>query len=255
MNAGEFRADLLCVCPHSDDAEIALGGTLRLLADRGREVWVADLTRGELGSNGTPEERWGEAVAAGRELGLAGRLQLDLPDGFISAVDPAQVAAVVAVIRSLKPRWLVSAPMGRRHPDHLAIHPLVEKAAFMARLAAYEPAMPPARISPDYARLPDPVERWNCEAVLHVCPPREDPAVIFDVSGTWAAKRASLACYESQFEAERGGRTTMINSPEFMREVERWGRSWGFRAGVEYAEALGGAAAPLLCDLPSEVWK
>ena len=53
--------DLLVISPHTDDAEIGLGGTLRLLADRGRRVWVVDLTRGELGTNATPDERWAEA--------------------------------------------------------------------------------------------------------------------------------------------------------------------------------------------------
>ena len=53
--------DLLCISPHTDDAEIGLGGTLRLLVERGRRVVVCDLTRGELGSNATAEERWAEA--------------------------------------------------------------------------------------------------------------------------------------------------------------------------------------------------
>ena len=49
--------DLLCIAAHTDDAEIALGGTLRLLAAAGRSVWVCDLTQGELAT-------W---VAASRE--------------------------------------------------------------------------------------------------------------------------------------------------------------------------------------------
>ena len=41
--------DLLCISPHTDDAEVGLGGALRLFAERGRRVWICDLTRGELG--------------------------------------------------------------------------------------------------------------------------------------------------------------------------------------------------------------
>ena len=104
LDADRPGCDLLCVAPHTDDAEIGLGGTLRLLADRGRRVWVCDLTRGELASNATPDERWGEAAAASALLGLAGRLQLTLPDGFIADDDPGQTAAVTAVIRALRPR-------------------------------------------------------------------------------------------------------------------------------------------------------
>ncbi len=254
MNDAPHHADLLCICPHTDDAEIALGGTLRLLADRGRRVWVVDLTRGELGSNGTPDERWAEAAEASRILGLAGRAQLELPDGFLSVGEPGQVASVTALIRALKPRWTVWAPTPRRHPDHLAVGPLVEKAAFMARLAAYDCAMPAMRIWDGGEAVPDPAGGWLCEAVFGVCRLGEKPDALFDVSDVWEAKVAALECYRSQFASGPGRRATMINDAEFMQEIERRARSWGWRAGVRHAEALRGNAAPLLGDLPPEVW-
>ena len=97
----EETCDLLCISPHSDDAEIGLGGTLRLLGEKGRRVWVADLTRGELGSNATPDERWAEAGRATRTLGLTGRAQLQLPDGFVSAEDPDQLEqALINLVRN-----------------------------------------------------------------------------------------------------------------------------------------------------------
>ena len=254
MNLEGPGCDLLCVCPHTDDAEIALGGTLRLLADRGRRVWVADLTRGELGSNGSPDERWAEAARASAVLGLAGRLQLDFPDGFVSAEDPEQVAGLSMLIRSLRPRWLVSAPTPRRHPDHRAVVALAAKAAFMARLAAYAPPPPAPRLWPADADLPAAAARWAVEAVFSVCPPDEAPDLIFDIGGVWEAKREALACYATQFTPASGARPTMINDPAFLEEVERRARGWGFRAGVEKAEALRTDAAPVLTDLPEERW-
>lgn len=250
----DHGCDLLCLSPHSDDAEIALGGTLALLADRGRRVWLADLTRGELGSNGTPDDRWAEAEAAARILGVAGRVQLDLPDGFLGAHDPGQVAAVTALIRSLRPRWVVTAPMPNRHPDHRAVVPLVEKAVFMARLAAYAPAPPPARLWPDGAALPAPAERWEPEALLHCCLHGEEPDVVFDVSDHWERKLAALRAFHSQFGGDDGDRRTMINNPAFLQEVERWALARGFRHGCRHAEALRTAAAPVLSDLPAERW-
>lgn len=252
-NAG---CDLLCVSPHTDDAEIGLGATLRLLADRGRRVWVCDLTRGELGSNGTPDERWAEAASASARLGLAGRLQLGLPDGFVSVADPAQVAAVTAVLRRLRPRWVVSAPAPLRHPDHLATPALVGKAAFLSRLAAYAPPFPAARWWPA-APPPEPGPAgapWRPEAVFEVCPAGQAPSVVFDVTSTWEAKREALACYRSQFDAAGGRRPTMINDRSFLAEVERWALRWGHLAGVGYGEALRGTAAPVLGDLPAERW-
>lgn len=254
MNDREPGCDLLCVSPHTDDAEIALGGTLHRLAARGRSVWLCDLTRGELGSNGTPERRWAEAEAASLLLGIAGRLQFDLPDGFISVYDPYQVALVTAVIRRLRPRWLVAAPMPNRHPDHQAVPHLVRKAAFMSRLAAYRPELPRPRIWPADAALPEPAERWACETVATVCLPAETPDVYFDIGDDWEAKTASLRCYASQFEPAAVARPTMINDPAFLAEVERWSRAWGFKAGVDRAEALKLDGAAVLTDLPRERW-
>jgi len=246
--------DLLCLAPHTDDAEIGLGATLRLLADRGRRVWVADLTRGELGSNGTPDERWAEAARASALLGLDGRLQLELPDGFISSEAPDQVAATVAVIRMLRPRWIVTAPAPVRHPDHLATPRLVARAVFLAHLAAYRPEVPAGRAWRDAWPDGDPAEPWRCEAVFEVCPPGQQPGLLFDVSMTWAAKLAALACYGSQFLAAEGRRRTLINDRAFLDEVERWSLRWGFLAGVARAEARRTTAAPVLDDLPRERW-
>ena len=38
----QFGCDLLVLSPHTDDAEIGLGGTLALLAERGASTWVVE---------------------------------------------------------------------------------------------------------------------------------------------------------------------------------------------------------------------
>ena len=53
----------------------------------GSEVGLCDLTRGELGSNGTPEEREAEAEAARAVLGASWRTNLRWPDGGIDGND------------------------------------------------------------------------------------------------------------------------------------------------------------------------
>ena len=99
LNDTQPACDLLVVSPHPDDAEIGVGGLLAALCAQGRRVWALELTRGELGTNAEPQERWEESVAAAKVLGLTGRVQLQLPDGFIDANDQGQVAAVVAESR------------------------------------------------------------------------------------------------------------------------------------------------------------
>jgi N-acetylglucosamine malate deacetylase 1 len=251
MNA--TACDLLCVCPHTDDAEIALGGTLRLLADRGRRVWICDLTRGELGTNADPETRWREAQAAGEALGLAGRVQLALPDGFLDPASREQALALIHVLRRLRPSWAVSAPAARRHPDHLAIPALLRRAAFLSRLHRLVAEEPPARWWPA-APAAGPAPVWTPAQVGDTCPEDGRPDLLVDVTAAWPAKSAALACYASQFRREAGRAATHINDPSFLAGVEATGRRWGRRAGVEFAEALRLDMRPVVDDLPDGRW-
>jgi bacillithiol biosynthesis deacetylase BshB1 len=246
--------DLLVISPHTDDAEIGLGGTLRLLADRGRRVWAVDLTRGELGTNATVDERWAEAANASRVLGLKGRAQLDLPDGFIDSTDRDQVHRVVGVIRRLRPRWIVTAPDPVRHPDHLETPKLVSRAVFLARLAACIPPEPGGRVWEKGEAWPEPASRWETAVVFSVCPDGGMPAIIFDITGTWEAKEQALACYASQFARREGRTPTWINDAAFLEKIERRARTWGRRAGVTCGEALCGAACLVVTDFPTDRW-
>lgn len=254
INDAPAACDLLVVSPHPDDAEIGLGGTLAALTARGRCVWALELTRGELGTNAGPDERWGESVAAAQALGLAGRAQLQLPDGFIDANDAGQAAALVAVIRRLRPRWLVTAPEPRRHPDHLATPGLVERAVFLARLPAWQPPLPALRLH-GAAALPETVDRWEVQTVGHVTPEDGRASLLFDVGEYWPTKLAALACYRSQLQRGGGRRATVINDPAFLQRIEDRARRWGRQAGVDHAEAVTTVQVPVVSDLPAEPWR
>ena len=52
-----MQLDVLAFGPHPDDIEIGLGGTLAKRGTLGYRVGPRDLTCGELGSNGTGDER------------------------------------------------------------------------------------------------------------------------------------------------------------------------------------------------------
>lgn len=252
INEAPSTCDLLVVSPHPDDAEIALGGTMAALAARGRSVWALELTRGELGTNATPDERWAESTAAADVLDLSGRVQLGLPDGFIDAGDRAQAAALVAVIRRLRPRWLVTAPEPRRHPDHQATPLLAERAVFLARLSAWQPGLPEVRVHG--APLPDAVDRWEVRTRGHATPEDGRPALLVDISAHWEAKLAALACYRSQLRRDDGRRATVINDPAFLERIADRARRWGRQAGVAHAEAITTTQVPVVEDLPGEPW-
>ena len=110
--------DLLVFGPHPDDLEIGLGGTIARHVDLGARVGLCDLTAGEMGSNGTVEERLAEAEAARGVLGAAWRINLGWPDRAIGGAE--QVLAATRLIREARPRTVALPYWSDRHPDHVA---------------------------------------------------------------------------------------------------------------------------------------
>ena len=76
-----FMLDILAIAAHRDDVEQTCGGTLLKAAQRGQRTGILDLTRGEMGTRGTAEDREREAADAAKILGVQWRRALDLPDG------------------------------------------------------------------------------------------------------------------------------------------------------------------------------
>jgi hypothetical protein len=100
--------DILAVGAHPDDAEIWCGGLLLKLNDRGYRTRVVDLTRGEMGSRGTPEVRRQELMAAAEALSLDHVEVLDFQDCRVTD-DFQERLNIAAVVRRLRPT-LVLAP-------------------------------------------------------------------------------------------------------------------------------------------------
>jgi len=59
-----MKLDILAIAVHPDDVELGCAGTLLMEKMRGKKTGVVDLTRGELGTRGTPELRGEEAARA-----------------------------------------------------------------------------------------------------------------------------------------------------------------------------------------------
>src|SRR5262249_41569051 len=49
--------DVLAIAAHRDDVEQTCGGTLLKMAEQGKKTGILDLTRGEMGTRGSAEER------------------------------------------------------------------------------------------------------------------------------------------------------------------------------------------------------
>ena len=107
--------DILAIAAHRDDVEQTCGGTLLKAAQRGQPTGILDLTRGEMGTRGTAEEREREANDAAKILGVSWRRALDIPDGRVENTWENRLK-VAAVIRGTRPRVVILPYWKGRHP-------------------------------------------------------------------------------------------------------------------------------------------
>jgi N-acetylglucosamine malate deacetylase 1 len=217
------QVDLLAFGPHPDDIEIGIGGTIAAHARRGVRVGLCDLTAGEMGSNGTVEERLAEAEAARKVLGAAWRSNLRIPDRSIGS-DAAHARAIAALVRRARPRSVAIPYWQDRHPDHVASSQLLTEAVFNAGLRRYEAGAD--------AWKPE----WVCYYFINDA---AAPSFVIDVSEVYESKRAALACHASQFTpAQATAVATRLTSPRFAQLIESRDAQFGALAGVTFAEGF-----------------
>ena len=108
---------VLAIAAHPDDIEQTCGGTLIRMAERGYRTGALDLTAGDMGTRGTPDQRIAEAEVAAGHLRLAWRGNLRLPDALLENTVSVRMS-LAAEIRNLRPRVVILPYWEARHPDH-----------------------------------------------------------------------------------------------------------------------------------------
>lgn len=215
--------DLLVFGPHPDDLEIGLGGTIARHTAAGMSVGLCDLTAGELGSNGTPEERLREGDAAARVLGALWRENLHWPDGGIDG-RPEQIRSAVELIRTHQPKT-IAIPFGDdRHPDHVAAHQVLTIAAHRAGLRRFETGHAAWRAG------------WVCQYFINDA---AAPSFVIDVSDFYQTKRDALACHKSQLAPAGSGTVpTRLTHSTFRQLIESRDAQFGALIGAAFAEGI-----------------
>src|ERR1700749_2782431 len=125
--------DILAIAAHRDDVEQTCGGTLLKMAQVGHRTGILDLTRGEMGTRGTADDRAREAAAAAEILQASWREALDIPDGRVENTWENRLK-VARVIREQQPRVVILPYWKGRHPDHYTASILGYEACFLAGL-------------------------------------------------------------------------------------------------------------------------
>jgi len=215
--------DLLAFGPHPDDIEIGIGGIVAKQAALGHRVGLCDLTAGEMGSNGTVDERLAEAEAARQVLGAVWRVNLRLPDRAIGTAADHQ-RAVASLVRSARPKVVVIPYWTDRHPDHVTASHLLTESVFSAGLRRYSAEG----------------EAWKPESVCYYfINDMAMPSFVVDVSDHYDTKRRALACHVTQFQpSQPDAVATRLTSIRFRQLVESRDAQFGALAGVAFAEGI-----------------
>ncbi len=222
------KLDVLAIAAHPDDTELCCAGTLAKLVAQGLKCGVLDLTQGEMGTRGTPEERLQEAQNAARIIGLETRVNLGLPDNGLFNTHEHQ-EAIMRAVRELQPEiCFINAPADR-HPDHGHAHKLTLDALFYSGLKM--------RKTKDNKGRPQ--QPWRPKHIFYYMQDTPfEPHIVFDISDTQHIKEKAILAFKTQFNVPETDSEpqTYISGEGFFETLRSRARVYGHQIGVTYGE-------------------
>jgi len=223
-----MKLDILAIGAHPDDVELSCSGTLAKEIDRGKTVGILDLTRGELGTRGTPEIRDEEAKKAAQILGVHIRQNLGFRDGFFSNDEKHQLE-IIKVIRKYQPEIVICNAIDDRHIDHGKGSKLASDACFLSGLKKIETMVDNVSQSP-----------WRPKQVYHYIQwAYITPDFVVNIDDYIEKKMESVKAYASQFyDAQSDQPSTPISSKNFLDSVKYRAADFGRIIGANYAEGF-----------------
>jgi bacillithiol biosynthesis deacetylase BshB1 len=212
--------DVLAIAAHPDDVEQTCGGTLLKMAEAGYRTGVLDLTAGDMGTRGTPDERLRESAEAARILRLKHRHNLRFPDARLENNLSARMTLAVE-IRNLKPRTVILPYWQARHPDHYRTAEMAYEACFLAglkRLDEYSEAHRPFKVlySSLYANV--------------------TPSFVVDITPQFERRMEALLAYRSQYGRSEEGSGLFPTETEIRERLGAMARFYGNLIGARYGE-------------------
>lgn len=214
--------DLLAIAAHPDDVEQTCGGTLIRAAETGYRTGVLDLTAGDMGTRGTPEQRVRESQAAAGHLLLKWRGNLHLPDARLENNIMARMT-LAGELRRLRPRVVILPYWEGRHPDHYRTSELGYESCFVAGLKKIDESLPPHR----------PFKILYAAGYAPVT-----PSFVVDISAHFDRRMEALLAYESQYGETPDGAGLFPNRDEIRERHAAIARYYGNLIGVRYGEAF-----------------
>lgn len=225
-----MKVDILAIGVHPDDVELSIAGTLLRSIDQGKKVALLDLTAGELGTRGNAQIRMQEADKAAKLMGVVGRGQLGLADGFFRNTEE-NLRELIRVIRFFQPEIVLANAPKDRHPDHGRAAKLVNDACYLSGLL---------KIETQDETTGKTQERWRPKALYHYIQDYNLEAdFVVDISDYMERKLEVIKAYKSQFfDPDSTEMNTPISTEGFLKFIRAKNRSYGRNAGFDYAEGL-----------------
>jgi bacillithiol biosynthesis deacetylase BshB1 len=204
--------NILAVGAHPDDIEFGCAHVLIKEARKGNRIRMLVLSRGEAGSNGTPQSREAEAREAAKKVGAEIEF-LDFGGDCHIEQTPSNALRIAAEIRKFQPS-IVLAPhtAENQHPDHPVVGRLTRDACRLARYGGLEEL----KGTPAHA-----------VGALYYYAITQDfgtPDIVIDIGDVVSEWEAAMQCHASQMKT-RGYAELRLSSA----------RSLGLSIGVEYA--------------------
>ncbi len=210
---------LLAIGAHPDDIEFGCGGILLNEAARGSEIVLVVCSRGEAGTNGSPNEREQEARRAAEMLGAAIAF-LDLGGDCHLEVSAAKSIAIAREIRRTRADIVLSPTSSpNQHPDHVVVSQLCRNAA---RLARYGGLAELGDLAPHTIK-----QHLEYAITPGAEPPNDFPKIRCDIGARFAGWVALMECHQTQLRTRR-----------YVELQTSRARLLGTESGVEYAQAL-----------------
>lgn len=223
-----MKLDILAFGAHPDDVELSCSGIILKNTTIGKKVGLIDLTKGELGTRGTPAIREKEAKASAKILGVLFRENLKMEDGFFQN-DKKHLLKVIQKIRQYQPDVVLANALEDRHPDHGRAAKLVADACFLSGLVKI--------VTKQNGKKQ---EVWRPKAVYHYIQYRKLKAdIAIDITPFIEKKMESIYAFSSQFyNPDSKEPSTLISQKDFFEYIKTREREYGQLLGVGYAEGF-----------------
>jgi bacillithiol biosynthesis deacetylase BshB1 len=212
--------DILAIAAHPDDVEQTCGGTLIKMAEKGYRAGVLDLTAGDMGTRGTPEQRIEEGGQAAKIMLVSQRENMHFPDARLENTISARMSLALK-IREMKPRVVVLPYWQGRHPDHYRCSEMGYEACFLAGLKKLDEYTEPHR----------PYKIIYSSIYANVT-----PSFVVDISAQFERRMAALLSYRSQYGGSTEGGALFPDEPEIRERVGAVARFYGNLVGAKYGE-------------------